>query len=121
MHRALRSFIVASGLWGAWGQACGLGTAAFTGFALYLGADGAFIALFTSAAYFLALTQLLVPFLSARVRDKKRFVIGVGCVEIAFRGLPLIIPLLVPEHYRLPALVAMVCLSLFCGYAISIP
>jgi len=98
-----------------------LGTAAFTGFALYLGADGAFIALFTSAAYFLALTQLLVPFLSARVRDKKRFVIGVGCVEIAFRGLPLIIPLLVPEHYRLPALVAMVCLSLFCGYAISIP
>ena len=119
VHRALRSFIVASGLWGAWGQACGLGTAAFTGFALYLGADGAFIALFTSAAYFLALTQLLVPFLSARVRDKKGFVIGVGCVEIAFRGLPLIIPLLVPEHFRLPALVAMVCLSLFCGYAIS--
>lgn len=96
-----------------------MGTAAFTGFALYLGADGAFIALFTSAAYFLALTQLLVPLLSARVRDKKRFVIGVGFVEISLRGLPLIIPLLVPAHYRLPALVAMVCLSLFCGYTIS--
>ncbi len=119
MHRALRSFIIASGLWGAWGQACGLGTAAFTGFALYLGADGAFIALFTSAAYFLALTQLLVPLLSARVRDKKRFVIATGYVEIAFRGLPLTIPFLVPEQYRLPALVAMVCLSLFCGYTIS--
>ena len=119
VHRALRSFVVASGLWGAWGQACGLGTAAFTGFALYLGADGAFIALFTSAAYFLALTQLLAPLLSARVRDKKRFVVVGGYVEIAFRGLPLIIPLFVPEQYRLPALVAMVCLSMFSGYAIS--
>ena len=119
VHRALRSFVVASGLWGAWGQACGLGTAAFTGFALYLGADGAFIALFTSAAYFLALTQLLAPLLSARVRDKKRFVVFGGYVEIAFRGLPLIIPLCVPEQYRLPALVAMVCLSMFSGYAIS--
>ncbi|MCY3789713.1 MAG: MFS transporter [Gemmatimonadetes bacterium] len=119
VHRALRSFVVASGLWGAWGQACGLGTAAFTGFALYLGADGAFIALFTSAAYFLALTQLLAPLLSARVRDKKRFVVFGGYVEIVFRGLPLIIPLFVPEQYRLPALVAMVCLSMFSGYAIS--
>ena len=119
VHRALRSFVVASGLWGAWGQACGLGTAAFTGFALYLGADGAFIALFTSAAYFLALTQLLAPLLSARIRDKKRFVVVGGYVEIAFRGLPLIIPLFVPEQYRLPALVAMVCLSMFSGYAIS--
>ena len=119
VHRALRSFVVASGLWGAWGQACGLGTAAFTGFALYLGADGAFIALFTSAAYFLALTQLLAPLLSARIRDKKRFVVFGGYVEIAFRGLPLIIPLFVPEQYRLPALVAMVCLSMFSGYAIS--
>ena len=119
VHRALRSFVVASGLWGAWGQACGLGTAAFTGFALYLGADGAFIALFTSAAYFFALTQLLAPLLSARVRDKKRFVVVGGYVEIAFRGLPLIIPLFVPEQYRLPALVAMVCLSMFSGYAIS--
>ena len=119
VHRALRSFVVTSGLWGAWGQACGLGTAAFTGFALYLGADGAFIAFFTSAAYFLALTQLLAPLLSAHVRDKKRFVVVGGYVEIAFRGLPLVIPFLVPEQYRLAALVGMVCLSLFGGYAIS--
>ena len=119
VHRALNSFVTTSGLWGAWGQACGLGTAAFTGFALHLGADESFIALFISAAYFLALTQLLAPFLSARIRDKKRFVIGAGCVEIAFRGLPLTIPFLVPDEYRLMALVAMVCLSLFSGYSIS--
>ena len=118
-HRALNSFVAASGLWGAWGQACGLGTAAFTGFALHLGADDSFIALFTSAAYFLALTQLLAPLLSARIRNKKHFVIGAGCVEIVFRGLPLTIPFLVPEQYRLISLVAMVCLSLFSGYSIS--
>ena len=57
--------------------------------------------------------------LSARIRDKKRFVIGAGCVEIVFRGLPLTIPFLVPEQYRLTSLVAMVCLSLFSGYSIS--
>ena len=79
IHRALNSFVVASGGWGAWGQSCGLGTAAFTGFALHLGADDSFIALFTSAAYFLALTQLLAPMLSARVSDKKRFVVVAGC------------------------------------------
>jgi len=119
VHHALKSFVTASGLWGAWGQACGLGTAAFTGFALHLGADESFIALFTSAAYFLALTQLLAPFLSTHIRDKKRFVIGAGCMEIILRGLPLTIPFLVPEPYRLIALVAMVCLSLFSGYSIS--
>ena len=86
------------------GKPAGWGRRPFTGFALYLGADGAFIALFTSAAYFLALTQLLAPLLSARVRDKKRFVVFGGYVEIVFRGLPLIIPLFVPEQYRLPAL-----------------
>ena len=47
-NRAMRSFIAASGLWGVWGQAVGIGTAAFTGFALHLGADESFIALFTS-------------------------------------------------------------------------
>ena len=43
VHRALNSFVATSGLWGAWGQTCGLGTAAFTGFALHLGTDGSFI------------------------------------------------------------------------------
>ena len=119
VNRALRSFVVAAGFWGAWGQAVGLGTAAFTGFALYMGADGAFIALFTSAAYFLALGQLLAPMLSAGMGDRKRFVVGGGLVEIGFRGLPLIIPFLVPEPYRLAALVAMVGLSLLSGYLVS--
>ena len=119
VHRALRSFVVAAGFWGAWGQAIGLGTAAFTGFALYLGADGAFIALFTSAAYFLALSQLLAPMLSASLGDRKRLVVVGGLVEIGFRGLPLLVPFLVPEPYRLAALVAMVGLGLLSGYLVS--
>ena len=119
MNRALRSFVAAAGLWGVWGQAVGMGTAAFTGFALSLGADGAFIALFTSAAYFLALTQLLAPLLSAGLGDKKRFLVAGGLVQIGLRGLPLLIPFLVPEQYRLAALVAMVGLSMFSGYLVS--
>ena len=76
--RTLRAFITASGIWGIWGQSVGIGTAVFTGFALQLGADDSFIALFTSIAYFLALAQLISPLLSARIRDKKRFILG-GC------------------------------------------
>ena len=119
VNRALRSFVAASGFWGAWGQAIGLGTAAFTGFALYLGADGTFIALFTSAAYFLALSQLLAPLLSASLGDRKRFVVVGGLVQMGLRGLPLLLPFLVPEPYRLAALVVMVGLSMLSGYVVS--
>ena len=84
-NRAMRSFIAASGLWGVWGQAVGIGTAAFTGFALHIGADESFIALFTSLAYVLALTQILAPFLNAHIERKKHFIVGLGSVEILLR------------------------------------
>ena len=58
--RGLRTFITASGLWGAWGQTTGIGTAVFTGYALFLGADESFIALFTSMAYLMAMVQLVL-------------------------------------------------------------
>ena len=50
-NHAMRSFVVASGLWGAWGQAVGFGTTAFTGFILYIGGNESIVALFTSLAY----------------------------------------------------------------------
>ena len=117
--RGLRVFITASGLWGAWGQTSGIGTAVFTGYALLLGADASFIALFTSMAYLLAMTQLASPVFGARIANKKRMVIGAGICEILFRGAPALIPLLFAPYLHLPALVALVGMSLFCGYAIS--
>ncbi len=119
VSRALRTFIGASGIWGIWGQAGGIGTAVFTGFALRLGADGSFIALFTSIAYFLALSQFLSPLLSRRIRNPKRFILKVGFLEILFRFLIVLIPFLFPAPLRLTALVALVGVGLLCGYTIS--
>ncbi len=117
--RALRAFIWASAIWGAWGQAVGIGTAVFTGFALQLGADGSFIALFTSIAYFAALFQLFSPLISRKLRDRKRFILCAGFLEILFRSLIVLIPIAVMPALHLPALVTLVALGLVCGYALS--
>ena len=114
-NHAMRSFVVASGLWGAWGQAVGFGTTAFTGFILYIGGNESIVALFTSLAYLLTLTQLLSPFLSSKVRDKKRTIIAFGLIEILFRCAPILIYFLIPEDLRLFAIVAAISISLFCG------
>jgi MFS family permease len=119
VSRGLHAFITASGSWGAWGQAVGIGTAVFTGYALYLGADESFIALFTSIAYFLALSQLLLPLLSARIRNKKRFILMAGFGEILFRGLLIAIPFVFAPRFYLGALIALISLGLLCGNAVS--
>ena len=84
-NRAMRGFISASGVWGMWGQTVGIGTAVFTGYALHLGADASYIALFTSVAYLLAVCQFIVPLLGRRLQRRKRYIVSVGCVEILFR------------------------------------
>ncbi|MEW6754022.1 MAG: MFS transporter [Candidatus Latescibacterota bacterium] len=117
--RALRAFIAASGIWGAWGQAVGIGTAVFTGFALQLGADGSFVALFTSIAYFAALAQLVSPLLAARVQHKKRLIITAGFFEILCRGLAVAIPFVFAPHLQLGALVALISAGLLFGHLIS--
>ena len=117
--RALRGFIAASGLWGVWGQSVGIGTAVFTGYALHLGADAAYIAMFTSVAYLLATAQLLVPLVGRRLRQRKRFIVGVGSLEILFRSSPPLVPLLFAPSMQLEALLVMVSLGLICGYSLS--
>ncbi|MEE3234029.1 MAG: MFS transporter [Candidatus Latescibacterota bacterium] len=114
-NRAMHSFVVASGLWGAWGQAVGFGTTAFTGFILHVGGDESLVALFTSLAYLLTLTQLLSPFLSSKVHEHKRIIIGFGFIEILFRCAPILIYFVLPESLRLVAMVGAIIISLFCG------
>jgi hypothetical protein len=91
--RGLHSFTVASGLWGVWGQSVGIGTAVFTGFALSLGADAAYIALLTSVAYALATIQFVSPLIGQRIRSRKRFILGMGFGEVVLRGAVVFIPL----------------------------
>jgi len=114
-NRAMRSFVFASGLWGAWGQAVGFGTTAFTGFILYVGGDESLVALFTSLAYLLTLTQLLSPFLSSKIDRHKHTIIGFGFFEILFRCAPVLIYFIVPEDHRIGAMVGAIIISLFCG------
>lgn len=119
VNRALRGFITASGLWGVWGQTVGIGTAVFTGYALHLGADASYIALFTSVAYLLAAAQLVVPALGRRLRHHKRYIVSVGMVEILFRSTPPLVPLLFAPDLQLEALLGLVGLGLLCGYSLS--
>ena len=114
-NRAMHSFVVASGLWGAWGQAVGFGTTAFTGFVLHVGGDESLVALFTSLAYLLTLTQLLSPFLNSKTRKHKRIIIGFGSIEILFRCAPILIYFIIPENLRLVTMVGAIIISLFCG------
>ncbi len=119
VNDSLRAFVTASGMWGAWNQCLGIGTAAFTGYALFLGVDEAFIPLFTTVGYLLAGAQLLSPILGRRLRNRKRFIVGGGLIEIACRGSIILIPLLVWPEMRGHALLLLVSLSLLFGYAIS--
>ncbi|MDA0336803.1 MAG: MFS transporter [bacterium] len=118
-RRAMRGFIAASGFWGMWGQTVGIGTAVFTGYALHLGADAAYVALFTSVAYLLAVGQLIVPVLGRKLRRRKRYIVSVGFAEILFRSSPALIPFLFVEHLRLEAMMVFVGIGLLCGYSLS--
>ncbi len=116
--RAQQAFITTSGLWGVWSQSAGIGTAVFTGYALHLGADASYIALFTFVAYLLATVQLLMPVLGRYLR-RKRVIISVGLVEIALRSSPPLVPLLFAPAMQLQALMVLVGLGLLCGYSLS--
>ena len=119
VNDSLRAFVAASGMWGVWNQCLGIGTAAFTGYALFLGADEAFIPLFTTVGYLLAGAQLLSPIFGRRLRNRKRFIVGGGFIEIACRGSIVLIPLIVWPEMRVHALLLLVSLSLLFGYAVS--
>ena len=90
--RGMRSFIAASGIWGAWHQFVGIGSTVFTGYALFLGADESFIAVMISLTYLLAPVQLASSLVGPRIKRKKRFVISAGIGEMLFRGSLILIP-----------------------------
>ena len=57
--RALRTFILSGGFWGAWGKVFGIGTAVFTGYVIWLGATDAQVAYFVSISSFASLGQVI--------------------------------------------------------------
>jgi hypothetical protein len=117
--RSLQAFLMASGLWDAWGKIVGIGTSVYTGYALHLGADESFIAFSTSIIYLLAAFQIIAPMMARYIKSQKRFIIGGGLIETTFRAAPLLIPFLFPAAWRLKAFVVFVSLSLLSSYSIS--
>ena len=71
-NRALHAFTVSSGLFGAWGQTLGMGTAVFTGYILSLGGTASDIAFYTALASLMAPVQILVSLFSRWIPNKKR-------------------------------------------------
>lgn len=118
-NKTLRSFIVASGLWGAWGNTVGMGTAVFTGYALSIGADAADIAFFNAVAYLAAPTQYIATLLSRWIPNKKAWIATMGFFEALFRCLIIAIPFLVVETLVLKVLLTLLTLGLIAGYLYS--
>ena len=118
-NKALRSFTVASGLWGAWGNTVGMGTAVFTGYALSIGADAADIAFFNAVAYLAAPTQYIATLLSRWIPNKKAWIATMGFFEALFRCLIIAIPFLFAETLVLKILLTLLTLGLVAGYLYS--
>ena len=110
--RSMRAFTAHQGLWGAWGQFAGLSTAVMTGYALWLGADAAAVALLSSIISVMALAQLAAPLIGARSGDEKRFILNSRMGAMLLRGSILAIPFAVPGEYRFLLLVVLLSASL---------
>lgn len=117
--KGLRQFICASGMWGAWGQAVGIGGAIFTGYALWLGIETSHIAFLASIASAASLAQLLSSLIAPHINRRKSFIVGVGCLEVFFRFSVILIPLLVPSNGRLWAIMVLLAVGLLCGHTVS--
>lgn len=117
--RALRAFILSSGMWGAWGQVIGIGTAVFTGFVLYLGATDAQVAYFVSIASLASIGQIISSLIAPRIKHKKRFVFIVGMFEMCLRFAIVLAPLLLDGASTILFVGVMLGLALCCGHTVS--
>ena len=116
--RTLRAFIISSALWGAWARMAGIGTAVFTGYALWLGATESEVAYFVSIAYFTSLAQIASSVFVTRIRNKRAFVFTVGFIEIFLRSSLVLIPLFL-DSGRIVTLGILLAMGLTCGQLIS--
>ena len=117
--KGLQRFLYTGAFWGAYGQIAVVTAPIFTGFALWLGLTEAHIATLASIS---ALGGLIQPFsllLTNRIQDKKRFIVGMGFLEIGLVMSVATIPLFVPPGARIPVLMAMVLLGTTMGHIVS--
>lgn len=115
-NRTLRAFTISSGLFGAWGQTVGMGTAVFTGYILSLGGSASDIAFYTAIASIVAPVQILASLFSRWITNKKKWVLYNGFLEALFRGLLVAIPFLFVESLHKQMLLLFLALGLIAGF-----
>jgi len=103
-----------------WMRTSGIGTAIFTGYILWLGGDKTTdIPFLMSLSYFASLVQLLSVNYTSCIRNKKRFVVACGFVEIFFRFAVIAVPVfLMAAAPRMIAVYILVAIGLSFGYVI---
>jgi MFS family permease len=96
----------------------GIGTAVFTGYALWLGATESEVAYFVSIAYFTSLAQIVSSVFVTRIKNKRAFIFTIGFVEILLRSSLVLIPLFL-DSGRIFTLGVLLAMGLTCGQLIS--
>jgi len=114
--RALHAFVISGTFWGAWSRVVGIGSAVFTGYALWLGATEAEIAYFVSIASVTSLAQIVSSPLIGRIRNPKRFVFIAGLFEMLFRLSIVIVPPLLFGESRILVLGLLLGVGLAFGH-----
>ncbi len=113
--RALRTFLLTSGAWGAWARIVGIGTAPFTGYVIWLGASDAQIALLVAIVHLTGLVQIASPALTARVVRRKVFILLLGSGEILLRSAIVLIPFFMFGENLVFAMGVVLAVGLICG------
>jgi MFS family permease len=117
IRQNLRIFITSSGLWSAWSQMAGAGSTVLIGYALSLGANASFFALFASVRSLTGMAQFLSPLIGHRIRDHKRFILLCRVLACVLRAGIVAIPFFFASALQPGALLVLVSISLFCMQA----
>lgn len=115
---ALRRFIVTPALWTLYNPVALPASAIFTGYALMAGVTEAQIAYIVSIAGFVGLWQMVGFYIGRGVRNRPRFVLMLGVVEIT-AGCATILAYYLPAEYRVYGIVGCLVAAYVIGNTIS--
>ncbi len=115
---ALRRFIVTPSLWTLYNPVALPATAIFTGYALMAGVTEAQIAYIVSISGFVGLWQMVAFYIGRGVRNRPRFVLVLGIIEIT-AGCASILAYFLPPEYRVYGITGCLLLAYLIGNTIS--
>jgi len=115
---ALRHFILMGVLWAVYGPNAIVSGPVLSGFALKIGLTQAQIGFLASFVSMFGLWQLVSSYLTRNIRNKRRFCVSLGVVEITAASL-VISTALLPENMRFYAMAGLLALAYLLGNTIN--